>query len=123
MGGIIVIDFIDMNKAEFTAGLYTTTYAEVMANDRTRHNILPLSQQIRLDANPRVSVSSALDVVTAEKCPPRFGKGEVQPSLLFTDTLKEKLGTLSMIFKVNNFISTLQSLMSMPHLKKDLCRC
>ena len=33
----------------------------------------------------------ALDVVTAEKCPSCYGKGEVQPSLLFTDVLKEKL--------------------------------
>lgn len=43
MGGIIVIDFIDMSKAEHRQKLYEHM-REVMANDRARHNILPLSK-------------------------------------------------------------------------------
>ena len=43
MGGIIVIDFIDMNKAEHRQALYDHM-RQVMANDRARHNILPLSK-------------------------------------------------------------------------------
>ena len=43
MGGIIVIDFIDMNKQEHRQALYDHM-REVMANDRARHNILPLSK-------------------------------------------------------------------------------
>ena len=39
----------------------------------------------------RQRVRPALDITTAETCPSCFGKGEVQPSLLFTDTLYEKL--------------------------------
>ena len=39
----------------------------------------------------RQRVRPALDVVTAETCPSCYGKGQVQPSLLFTDTLREKL--------------------------------
>jgi hypothetical protein len=61
-----------------------------MANDRARHNILPLSK-FGLMQITRQRVRPALDIVTTETCPSCFGKGEVQPSLLFTDTLFEKI--------------------------------
>lgn len=89
MGGIIVIDFIDMNKAEHRQALYDHM-REVMSNDRARHNILPLSK-FGLMQITRQRVRPALDIVTTETCPSCFGKGEVQPSLLFTDTLYSKL--------------------------------
>ncbi len=92
MGGIIVIDFIDMNKSEHRQALYEHM-REVMANDRARHNILPLSK-FGLMQITRQRVRPALDIVTSEKCPSCYGKGEVQPSLLFTDVLKEKLDYL-----------------------------
>lgn len=89
MGGIIVVDFIDMGTAEHRQALYDHM-REVMANDRARHNILPLSK-FGLMQITRQRVRPALDIVTTEACPSCYGKGEVQPSLLFTDTLKEKL--------------------------------
>ena len=92
MGGIIVIDFIDMNKAEHRQKLYEHM-REVMANDRARHNILPLSK-FGLMQITRQRVRPALDIVTAEACPSCYGKGEVQPSLLFTDTLHETIDYL-----------------------------
>ncbi|MCM1504336.1 MAG: Rne/Rng family ribonuclease [Muribaculum sp.] len=102
MGGIIVIDFIDMNKAEHRQALYDHM-REVMSNDRARHNILPLSK-FGLMQITRQRVRPALDVVTTEQCPSCFGKGEVQPSLLFTDVLKEKLDYLINDLKVRKFI-------------------
>lgn len=39
----------------------------------------------------RQRVRPVLDITTTETCPSCFGKGEIQPSLLFTDTLYEKL--------------------------------
>lgn len=102
MGGIIVIDFIDMNKAEHRQKLYEHM-REVMANDRARHNILPLSK-FGLMQITRQRVRPALDIVTTEACPSCYGKGEVQPSLLFTDTLKEKLVYLLKELKVSDFI-------------------
>lgn len=101
MGGIIVIDFIDMNKAEHRQTLYEHM-KEVMANDRTRHNILPLSK-FGLMQITRQRVRPALDITTSEKCPSCYGKGEVQPSLLFTDTLKEKIDYLTGSLKVSGF--------------------
>lgn len=101
MGGIIVIDFIDMNKPEHRQALYEHM-REVMANDRARHNILPLSK-FGLMQITRQRVRPALDITTAETCPSCFGKGEVQPSLLFTDKLEEKLDYLVNSLKVNKF--------------------
>lgn len=89
MGGIIVVDFIDMSKGEHRQQLYEHM-KEVMANDRARHNILPLSK-FGLMQITRQRVRPVLDITTTETCPSCFGKGEIQPSLLFTDTLYEKL--------------------------------
>lgn len=101
MGGIIVIDFIDMNKAEHRQALYDHM-REIMANDRARHNILPLSK-FGLMQITRQRVRPALDIVTTETCPSCYGKGEVQPSLLFTDTIKEKIEYMVNTLKMKNF--------------------
>jgi ribonuclease G len=102
MGGIIVIDFIDMAKAEHRQKLYEHM-KEVMANDRARHNILQLSK-FGLMQITRQRVRPALDIVTTEACPSCLGKGEVQPSLLFTDTLHEKIEYLIDTLNVRDFI-------------------
>lgn len=101
IGGIIVIDFIDMNKAEHRLKVYEHM-KEVMANDRARHNILQLSK-FGLMQITRQRVRPAMDITTAETCPSCFGKGEVQPSLLFTDTLHEKIEYLINDLKVKGF--------------------
>lgn len=101
MGGIIVIDFIDMAKAEHRQALYDHM-REVMASDRARHNILPLSK-FGLMQITRHRVRPALDIPTTESCPSCYGKGEIQPSLLFTDTLAEKIDLLVNNLGVNNF--------------------
>lgn len=102
MGGIIVVDFIDMAKAEHRQELYDHM-REIMANDRARHNILPLSK-FGLMQITRQRVRPALDITTTETCPSCFGKGEVQPSLLFTDTLREKIDYLINVLQVKDFI-------------------
>ncbi len=102
MGGIIVIDFIDMNKPEHRQTLFDHM-REVMANDRARHNILPLSK-FGLMQITRQRVRPALDITTSETCPSCYGKGEIQPSLLFTDKLDEKLDYLVNSLKVKKFI-------------------
>lgn len=102
MGGIIVVDFIDMAKGEHRQQLYEHM-REIMANDRARHNILPLSK-FGLMQITRQRVRPALSITTAERCPSCFGKGEVQPSLLFTDTLYEKLDYMVNELKLRNFV-------------------
>ena len=102
MGGIIVVDFIDMNRSEHRQQLYDHM-REIMANDRARHNILPLSK-FGLMQITRQRVRPALDITTSEECPSCFGKGEVQPSILFTDRLYEKLEYLVNELKTRDFI-------------------
>ena len=101
MGGIIVIDFIDMTKSEHRQALYDHM-REVMMNDRARHNILPLSK-FGLMQITRQRVRPALDITTSETCPSCYGKGEVQSSILFTEKLEEKIEYLVESLKVKKF--------------------
>ena len=117
MGGIIVIDFIDMAKAEHRQELYQHM-REVMQKDRARHNILPLSK-FGLMQITRQRVRPALDIATAETCPSCGGKGEVQPSLLFTDMLKDKIDYLVHTLNVNSFIMYVHPFVD-AYLKKGL---
>ena len=78
MGGIIVIDFIDMDEAENRQKLYDRM-RELMANDRARHNILPLSK-FGLMQITRQRVRPALDIITSEDCPTCHGKGTIPVS-------------------------------------------
>ena len=117
MGGIIVIDFIDMAKAEHRQQLYDHM-RQVMQGDRARHNILPLSK-FGIMQITRQRVRPALDIVTTEQCPSCSGKGQVQPSLLFTDTLKDKLHYLIDDLKVKDFIMYVHPFVD-AYLKKGL---
>lgn len=101
MGGIIVVDFIDMAQADHRQQL-VEHMRDIMSKDRARHNILPLSK-FGLMQITRQRVRPALDITTEESCPSCFGKGEVQPSLLFTDKLEEKLEYLTQNFEVKKF--------------------
>ena len=101
MGGIIVIDFIDMAQSEHRQALYDHMKV-AMAGDRARHNILPLSK-FGLMQITRQRVRPALDIVTSETCPSCHGKGEVQSPLLFTDVIKDKLDFLVNNLKVKKF--------------------
>ncbi|MBQ7422198.1 MAG: Rne/Rng family ribonuclease [Prevotella sp.] len=92
MGGIIVVDFIDMNLAEDRQMLYERM-CENMKNDRARHNILPLSK-FGLMQITRQRVRPAVDVNVEETCPTCFGSGKIKSSILFTDQLERKIDNL-----------------------------
>ena len=102
MGGIIVVDFIDMAKQEHRQELYDHM-REIMANDRARHNILPLSK-FGLMQITRQRVRPVLDITVDEECPSCLGKGRVNPSILFTDTLFEKLEYMVRDLGLRDFI-------------------
>ncbi len=92
MGGIIVVDFIDMDKAEHRQTLYERM-TQNMESDRAKHNILPLSK-FGLMQITRQRVRPAIDMPVEEKCPVCFGKGKVQSSILFTETIESKIENL-----------------------------
>lgn len=92
MGGIIIVDFIDMAQAEHREQLYKHM-VEIMKKDRSRHNILPLSK-FGLMQITRQRVRPVMDVNVEETCPSCFGTGHIKSSILFTDVLERKLKTL-----------------------------
>lgn len=92
MGGIIVVDFIDMNLAEDRQMLYERMCKD-MQKDRARHNILPLSK-FGLMQITRQRVRPAMDVNVEETCPTCQGTGKIKSSLLFTDQLETMIDQL-----------------------------
>ena len=102
MGGIIVVDFIDMSDASNRQKLFEHI-SNIMERDRARHNILPLSK-FGLMQITRQRVRPVLDMDTSEDCPTCFGTGHAKPSILFTDTLEEKLDTLVNKLHVKKFV-------------------
>ena len=92
MGGIIVVDFIDMNLAEDRQMLYERM-CKNMHKDRARHNILPLSK-FGLMQITRQRVRPAMDVNVEETCPTCNGTGKIKSSILFTDQLERKIDYL-----------------------------
>ena len=63
---------------------------QLMANDRAKHNVLPLSK-FGLMQITRQRVRPAVEVNVTEVCPMCLGKGKVQPTLLFTDQVEEQI--------------------------------
>lgn len=89
MGGIIIIDFIDMDTAEHRSNLLKYMQ-ELMKNDRAKHNILPLTR-FGLMQITRQRVRPALEMNTSEKCPSCNGTGKVTSSLLVEESIERQL--------------------------------
>jgi ribonuclease G len=86
MGGIIVVDFIDMQTNEHKQRVFERM-KEAMQSDRTKHNILPLSK-FGIMQITRQRVRPEMHIETTEKCPTCGGTGEITPSILFVDELE-----------------------------------
>jgi ribonuclease G len=89
MGGIIVIDFIDMHVASNRQKV-NDHMKEVMADDRTKHNILPLSKFCLMQIT-RQRVRPEENIETAESCPTCNGSGKIVPTVLFADEIGGKI--------------------------------
>jgi len=101
MGGIIVIDFIDMHDATNRQSLFEHM-SKLMLDDRAKHNILPLSKFCLMQIT-RQRVRQILDIQTSENCPTCFGTGKIQSSLLFTDNLERKIDCLANKHHIKKF--------------------
>ncbi len=89
MGGIIVVDFIDMHNQDNRKLLYDKLKEE-MKTDRAKHNILPPSK-FGLVQITRQRLRPEVNVEVLETCPSCGGTGKVQPSLLFVDQIENAL--------------------------------
>jgi ribonuclease G len=86
MGGIIVVDFIDMKKMENKKAIQDIMKQE-MSTDRSKFTILPLSK-FGLMQITRQRVRPEMNIITMEVCPTCNGTGSVQASIIVTDQIE-----------------------------------
>ncbi|MGD1960889.1 MAG: ribonuclease E/G [Fulvivirga sp.] len=86
MGGIIVVDFIDMKKTENKKLVYNTIKTE-MASDRSKFTVLPLSK-FGLMQITRQRVRPEMNITTREVCPSCNGSGKISASILVSDQIE-----------------------------------
>lgn len=92
MGGIIVVDFIDMKKAENKKKLFEKMKEE-MKDDRSKFTILPLSK-FGLMQITRQRVRPELNIKTREVCPSCNGTGKISASIMITDEIEKNVDHL-----------------------------
>lgn len=85
IGGLIIIDFIDMRSSENRAALLAAM-RKYMSNDRAQHTILPLSK-FGLMQITRQRVRPAVKIDTREVCSTCGGTGKSKASILVTDDI------------------------------------
>lgn len=93
MGGIVIIDFVDMNKAENRRQLFEVM-TEAMSHDKARHTILPLSK-FGLMQITRQRVRPAIEVNVQEKCPFCDGTGTIKSSFSVVDEIEQNIKYLT----------------------------
>lgn len=93
MGGIIVIDFIDLHLPQNRQKVYEAM-KEAMATDRAKHNILPLTK-FGLMQITRQRVRPETKIVITESCPTCRGTGQVSPTLLLDEQIESKIAYLA----------------------------
>lgn len=89
MGGIVVIDFIDMKRAENRKLIHTVLKTE-MKTDRSKYTVLPISK-FGLSQITRQRVRPEMNISTRESCPTCSGSGKIQASISVTDLVENNL--------------------------------
>ncbi len=92
MGGIIVVDFIDMHRRK-TDNCFMNACARTCRRTVQSTISFPLSK-FGLMQITRQRVRPAMDVNVEETCPTCFGSGKIKSSILFTDQLERKIDRL-----------------------------
>ncbi len=92
MGGIIVVDFIDMQKEANRKRLFEKM-KEAMKSDKAKHHILPPTK-FGLVQITRERVRPEMNIDTMEKCPMCTGNGKIDSSLLLIDQIESKISGL-----------------------------
>lgn len=93
MGGIIVVDFIDMHLAENRKKLYDHLVNE-MAKDKTRHSVLPPGK-FGLVQITRQRVRQAISVNIEESCPVCNGTGKIKSSIIIVEEIESNIKYLT----------------------------
>ena len=89
MGGIIVIDFIDMKSLDNKKLIYKVMKEEMM-DDKAKSTILPLSK-FGLMQITRERVRPQMNIITKETCPTCNGTGKITASILTSDLIEKNI--------------------------------
>ncbi|MBB6681920.1 Rne/Rng family ribonuclease [Aequorivita sp. 609] len=92
MGGIIVVDFIDLANAAHRKQLYNHLRDE-MKDDRAKHKILPPSK-FGLIQITRQRVRPELNIKTREEDPSNGGDGEIEAPIIVINRINEEVKRL-----------------------------
>lgn len=92
LGGIIVVDFIDMKLPDNKRKL-AEAMDGFMKTDRARHSILPISK-FGLMQITRQRMKPELDMKTDETCPTCGGSGKISSTLVLEDEIRKNLDYL-----------------------------
>ncbi len=92
LGGIIIIDFIDLHKASNRQKLFQEM-SSLMATDKAKHTVLPLSKfGLMQITRQRVRPTPIADV--SDVCPTCHGTGKVQPTMLLDKSIENQISFL-----------------------------
>jgi ribonuclease G len=89
MGGIIVVDFIDM-KSQDNKKLIYRVMKEEMIEDKAKSTVLPLSK-FGLMQITRERVRPQMNIATKEVCPTCNGTGKIDASILISDLIEKNI--------------------------------
>lgn len=92
LGGIIVVDFIDMKLPE-NKRMLMEKMEEFMSADRARHSVLPISK-FGLMQITRQRMKPEVNINTQESCPSCKGTGKISSTLLLEDEIEKNLSYL-----------------------------
>jgi ribonuclease G len=94
IGGIIVVDFIDMKLLENRKKLVERMEA-YMKIDRAKHAVLPISK-FGLMQITRQRMKPEMNINTSEACPSCYGTGKISSTLILEDEIEKNLSYLIM---------------------------
>lgn len=89
IGGIIIVDFIDMKNAEHRREV-SMMIEQFMKDDRAKHSVLPLSKFGLLQIT-RQRLRPEINIATGETCPSCHGTGKVRSSQLLLDDIEKHI--------------------------------
>ncbi len=92
LGGIIVIDLIDMKNADHRKQAIDAMEA-AMSQDRAKHTVLPMSK-FGLMQITRQRLRPEINITTAEVCPTCKGTGKIGPSIMLGDDIEKDVAYL-----------------------------
>ena len=102
MGGIVIIDFIDMESQEHRNELFKYM-TELMSNDRAKHNVLPLTK-FGLMQLTRQRIRPVTEINTAEQCPLCHGTGKIHSTVVIDEQIERQLAYYVREKGLNNLI-------------------